>query len=125
MYKDAYVISYQIVLDTFYYYCRKEPLKDIPMLLVQGVDVYDIYKQEKCWRNYDGKMHCEVAIAFSPGTNRSNKDPLPLMPPELKQVSLYTFQTKLYHLKILKYKILSINSYFYILFPLIVYLYWQ
>ena len=58
------------------------------MLLVQGVDVYGIYKQGNCWQNDNAHMDCEAAIAFTPGTRRSNeKDPLQLMPPELKQVS--------------------------------------
>ena len=57
------------------------------MLLVQGVDVYGIYKQGNCWKNNNPQMECEVAIAFTPGTKISNeKDPLVLMPPELKQV---------------------------------------
>ena len=58
------------------------------MLLVQGVDVYGIYKQGNCWKNDNARKDCEVGIAFAPGANRSHeKDPLQLLPPELKQVN--------------------------------------
>ena len=67
-------------------------MKAIPMLLLQGIDVYGIYKQidqsgNKCWKNKDNQRKCEVGIAFTPGTDRSReRDPLQLMPSELKQV---------------------------------------
>ena len=65
-----------IVCNKFHYHFRQEPLKDIPMLLVQGVDVYGIYKQGNCWKNINAEMGCEVAIAYTPGTRKSNeKDP--------------------------------------------------
>ena len=57
------------------------------MLLVQGVDAYGIYKQGNCWKYDNAQMNCEVGIAFTPGTSKSQgKDPLQLLPPELKHV---------------------------------------